>query len=72
MAEEFRIVRGVPTDEELAATVGALLLRAAPPPVPEPEPSNAWVSSARPAYAYPDGRPSRPGPSAWRASAQPR
>ena len=72
MAEEFRIVRGVPTDEELAAIVGVLLLRAAAPPVPEPESSNVWLSSARPAYAHPDGRPSRPGRSAWKASALPR
>jgi Acyl-CoA carboxylase epsilon subunit len=72
MADEFRIVRGVPTDEELAAIVGVLLMRAAAAPVPEPEPASAWTSSTRPAYAYPDGRPSRPGPSAWRASALPR
>jgi hypothetical protein len=72
MAEEFRIVRGVPTDEELAAIVGVLLLRAAVPPAPELESPTAWVSSARPAYAYPDGRPSRPGRSAWRASGLPR
>jgi hypothetical protein len=72
MAEEFRIVRGVPTDEELAAIVGVLLLRAAAPPAQEPEPTSAWVTSARPAYAYPDGRPSRPARSAWRASGLPR
>jgi acyl-CoA carboxylase epsilon subunit-like protein len=72
MAEEFRIVRGVPTDEELAAIVGVLLLRAAAPPAPDAGRTNAWVASARPAYAYPDGRPSRPGRSAWRASAFPR
>jgi hypothetical protein len=72
MADEFRIERGVPTDEELAAIVGVLMLRANPAPVGEPEPENAWVTSARPAYAYPDGRPSRPGRSAWRASGLPR
>ena len=72
VAEEFRIVRGVPTDEELAAIIGVLLLRASAPPAPGPEPSNAWVSSARPAQTYPDGRPTRPGPSAWRSSALPR
>jgi Acyl-CoA carboxylase epsilon subunit len=72
MADEFRIERGVPTDEELAAIVGVLMLRANAAPVPEPEQTNAWVTSARPAYAYPDGRPSRPGRSAWRASGLPR
>ena len=72
MAEEFRIVRGVPTDEELAAIVGVLMMRAAALLVPGPEPDNAWVTSARPAYAYPDGRPSRPGRSAWRGSGLPR
>jgi Acyl-CoA carboxylase epsilon subunit len=72
MAEEFRIVRGVPTDEELAAIVGVLLMRAAPEPTSEAEPSSAWVTSARPGFAYPDGRPSRPGSSGWRASALPR
>ena len=72
MAEEFRVVRGVPTDEELAAIVGVLMLRATPPADPEPEPENAWVASVRPGYTYPDGRPSRPGRSAWRASGLPR
>ena len=72
MAEEFRVVRGAPTDEELAAIVGVLMLRATPAPDAEVEPESAWVASARPAYAYPDGRPSRPGRSAWRASGLPR
>jgi len=73
VTEEFRVVRGAPTDEELAAIVGVLLLlRATPAADPEAEPESAWVASARPAYAYPDGRPSRPGRSAWRASGLPR
>ena len=72
MAEEFRVVRGVPTDEELAAIVGVLMLRATPATAPPAEPEHTWVSSGRPAYAYPDGRPSRPGRSAWRASGLPR
>jgi hypothetical protein len=72
VSEEFRIERGVPTDEELAAIVGVLMLHAMPTAAPEAEPTNAWVTSARPAYAYPDGRPARPGRSAWRASGLPR
>jgi hypothetical protein len=72
MAEEFRVVRGAPTDEELAAIVGVLMPRATPSTTPEADPEHAWVSSARPAYAYPDGRPTRPGRSAWRASGLPR
>ena len=71
MTEEFRVVRGVPTDEELAAIVGVLMLRATSAAGEQPEPESAWVASARPAYAYPDGRPSRPGRSAWRASGLP-
>ena len=72
MAEEFRVVRGVPTDEELAAIVGVLMLRATPAADAEAEPESAWVASARPGHTYPDGRPSRPGRSAWRASGLPR
>jgi hypothetical protein len=72
MAEEFRVVRGVPTDEELAAIVGVLMLRAAPAADADAEPDNAWVASGRPGYTYPDGRPSHPGRSAWRSSGLPR
>jgi len=72
MAEEFRVVRGVPTEEELAAIVGVLMLRATPAADAEAEPENAWVASVRPGHRYPDGRPSRPGRSAWRASGLPR
>ena len=68
---EFRIERGVPTDEELAAIVGVLLTRAAPPPV-APAPVSRWAASARPGSIRADGRPARPGPSAWRAAALPR
>ncbi len=70
MASELRIVRGVPTDEELAALVGVLLLRS---PATEPAGvANRWIASARPRYAYRDGRPTRPGAGAWRSSALPR
>jgi hypothetical protein len=72
MAEEFRVVRGVPTDEELAAIVGVLMWRSTPAADAEAEAENAWVALGRPGYTYPDGRPSRPGRSAWRASGLPR
>ncbi|GAA1839605.1 acyl-CoA carboxylase subunit epsilon [Asanoa iriomotensis] len=59
----FRVTRGMPTAEELAALVGALSLRPGPPaaaPV-----SSLWARSARPG-------PLPVGPGAWRASALPR
>jgi hypothetical protein len=71
MAEDLRVVRGVPTDEELAAIVGVLMLCATPAPHVESEPESAWAASTRPGYTYPDGRPSHPGRSAWRASGLP-
>lgn len=53
MAEEplFRVVRGTPTAEEVAAIVGVLLSRrgAAPDPAPDPAPVSRWRLSARPA-----------------------
>jgi hypothetical protein len=68
---EFRIGRGVPTDEEIAAVVGVLLTRSAPVAL-APEPVSRWASSARPGAAFPDGRPSRRGTDGWRSSALPR
>jgi len=60
-----RIVRGVPTAEELAALVGALLTRTPPGDAPVPVPSR-WATSTRP------GTAGRPAPGAWRAAALPR
>jgi len=60
---DFRIERGVPTDEELAAIVGVLLLRA-PANVPEEPPRSRWAASARPAFTRRDA--------GWRTSARPR
>jgi hypothetical protein len=57
----FRVVRGTPTAEEIAALVGVLASRPAPPPVPT---VSAWSRSARPgglAWASP-----RPG--GWRTA----
>jgi hypothetical protein len=58
----LRVVRGIPTPEELAALFGALASLSSPADGPAPRPSmSAWVRSARPAA----GRPS------WRASGLP-
>lgn len=68
--QDWRIVRGTPTAEELAALVGAVLTRTRP--VSDSElgrpAESRWARSARPAgNAMP-----RPGSGAWRASALPR
>ncbi|WP_173156775.1 acyl-CoA carboxylase subunit epsilon [Phytohabitans suffuscus] len=59
----FRVTRGVPTADELAALVGALLVRrratAAQTP---PAQTSAWARSARPGA----------GRQGWRASLAPR
>lgn len=72
MSDEIRVSHGVPTDEELAAIVGVLLLRRPVLPAQRPANPSRWTASSRPGYTYPDGRPSRPGPGAWRASGLPR
>jgi hypothetical protein len=66
-AEEplFRIVRGVPTAEELAALVGAVMVRTRPVAA-APAPVSHWARSARPTAGP------RSGPGAWRASGLPR
>ncbi|MFU8852119.1 acyl-CoA carboxylase subunit epsilon [Micromonospora sp. SL1-18] len=68
-AEEplFRIVRGVPTAEELAALVGAIVARVRPAAAPAPAAASQWARSARPA-----GAALVAGPGAWRASGLPR
>ncbi|MCX5069231.1 acyl-CoA carboxylase subunit epsilon [Micromonospora lupini] len=62
-AEEplFRVVRGVPTAEELAALVGAVIMRSRPPAAPTPATPSEWARSGRPA-----------GRTTWRASGLPR
>jgi hypothetical protein len=62
----FRVTRGTPTAEELAALVGALFTGRARP-APEPVPPSRWRVSALPAARTP-----RPGPGAWRATGLPR
>jgi Acyl-CoA carboxylase epsilon subunit len=63
----LRVVRGVPTPEELAALVGVLAFGRAPAPVSGMTPATGrWRASALPRTGW------RPGPDAWRASALPR
>ncbi|SCF43355.1 Acyl-CoA carboxylase epsilon subunit [Micromonospora purpureochromogenes] len=68
-AEEplFRVVRGVPTADELAALVGAIVVRSRPAAAPAPVTTSVWARSARPTVAAPSA-----GPDAWRASGLPR
>ncbi|MFF5051912.1 acyl-CoA carboxylase epsilon subunit [Micromonospora sp. NPDC000663] len=62
-AEEplFRVVRGVPTAEELAALVGAVIVRSRPATAPAPAAVSTWALSARPAS-----------PRTWRTAGLPR
>jgi hypothetical protein len=62
----FRVVRGTPSDEELAALMVVLLAAAAPDAPPPPERS-AWTDPAARMR-----RPLPAGPNAWRASGLPR
>ncbi|MET7749824.1 acyl-CoA carboxylase subunit epsilon [Micromonospora sp. NPDC005367] len=68
-AEEplFQVVRGVPTAEELAALVGAVVARSRPAAVAAPIAASAWARSGRPV-----GRGATAGPGAWRAYSLPR
>lgn len=64
----FRVVRGAPTDGELAAlTVVLAALPAAPPADPRPAVRSAWNDPAARLRG-----PLRAGPGAWRMSARPR
>ncbi|MEV2237043.1 acyl-CoA carboxylase subunit epsilon [Micromonospora sp. NPDC049891] len=63
----FRIVRGVPTVEELAALVGAIAVRSRPAVRPTPAPASVWARSGRPV-----GAALTPGVAAWRSSGLPR
>jgi len=61
----LRVVRGAPTDEELAVLVAVVAARAAA--VDEP------ARTVRPLWGRPVLRPTlTPGPGAWRASGLPR
>ncbi|PZM92575.1 MAG: acyl-CoA carboxylase subunit epsilon [Actinobacteria bacterium] len=63
----FRVVRGTPTPEELAALVGVLMARSRPVAAAPTPGVSAWVRSARPT-----GGTVWPGPDAWRFSGRPR
>jgi Acyl-CoA carboxylase epsilon subunit len=68
MSDEIRIVRGVPTDEELAAIVGVLFAARTTVAPPIAATASRWARSGR-AVASGLGRPGR---DAWRASTLPR
>jgi hypothetical protein len=63
----FRVVRGEPTDEEVAALTAVLLAAASSAPAAGPVQRDRWSDPARRMR-----RPLCPGPGAWRASALPR
>jgi hypothetical protein len=63
--DEIRILRGSPTDEELAALVTVLASRSTQAATGESAPVSWWARSARPAVTP-------RGAGAWRASALPR
>ncbi|PZF79389.1 acyl-CoA carboxylase subunit epsilon [Jiangella anatolica] len=63
----FRVVRGNPTDEEVAALVVALTATAAAGRAPSAPPRSSWAS-----YWQRRQTPLAPGAGAWRASALPR
>jgi hypothetical protein len=67
----FRVVRGTPTPEELAALVGAFAARRPAAP-PQSGDSSFWVYRSRPGAISPAGLFARCGTSAWRASGLPR
>jgi len=63
----FRVVKGDPTDEEIAALTVVLAAVATPAPAAAPRTPDRWSD--------PSSRfrtPLRPGPGAWRASTLPR
>ena len=62
----LRVVRGDPSDEELAALVAVVATAGSPTPSPVTSPSN-WAASARRARAF---EPATWG--SWRTSALPR
>ena len=59
----LRVLRGAPTDEELAALTAVVAALPARRPRRRPVPVGAWAS---PADAH--RRPLQPGPGGWRAS----
>ena len=69
----LRVVRGAPTDAELAALTATLAALAASGPAPEPEaPVSRWASRDDRLRRGPAQSAPRPGPGAWRYSTRPR
>jgi hypothetical protein len=68
----FRVTRGTPTAEELAALVGVMLLRSRPSAtVPAPR-TSTWARHSRPGIISSTGLPTQSGVDSWRLSALPR
>lgn len=65
MLDDIRILRGSPTDAELAALVTVLVSRSTPSATGGAAPVSWWARSARPAATV-------RGAGAWRVSALPR
>jgi hypothetical protein len=63
----FRVVRGTPTDAELAALTVVLAAAAAPTPEPAAPTRSAWADPAARMRRVPQA-----GPGAWRTSTWPR
>ncbi|WP_419997403.1 acyl-CoA carboxylase subunit epsilon [Streptomyces boninensis] len=66
--ETFRVLRGNPTPEELAATLAVVQARASGTPgalSPSTRPTDEWASRTRAMAAR---RAAAPGPSAWRTT----
>ena len=64
MTEPLRVIKGNPTEEELAALLMVLRGRASTAEAPpEPPTDNGWAAYWRSVRA-----PIRPGPGVWRAS----
>jgi hypothetical protein len=68
----FRVVRGSPTDEELAALVAVLFARRATPVVTSAAAPSRWRAAALPGPGSLAGSGGwRTGPGAWRAAGLP-
>jgi Acyl-CoA carboxylase epsilon subunit len=68
----FRVVRGTPTPEELAALVGVVMSRSRLSASAPEQVASLWVRSVRPGTVTASGLPRPIGRDAWRASALPR
>ena len=62
----FRVVKGSPTDEELAALVAVFTMRSGGGPAEPEARASGWSAYWRSVRA-----PVQPGPEAWRMSARP-